>query len=70
VEHRRWRRGHAAQRQDRAEPETGEDRQIEAAAVLGDVRQRVRARVAIRVRVRQGADPAGIDHDDERAACG
>jgi antitoxin Phd len=30
--------------------------------------KRVRTRVAVGVRVGQGADPAGVDHDDKRAA--
>jgi len=68
VQHRRPGRRHAAQRQDRSEPENGKRRQIEAAAALGDMHQRVRARVAVGVRIGQCADPAGVDHDDKRAA--
>ena len=59
------RRRHARQRHDVAEPEALQDRQVEPAGGLGDVAERVRARVAVVGRVGQLARPAGVDDDDE-----
>jgi hypothetical protein len=56
-----------ARRHDRAEAERAEHRQLEAADGVGEVRERVRARVAVRWRVGERADAAGVDHEHERA---
>jgi hypothetical protein len=69
VDGRPVRRRHALEREDRAEPQTAHDRQVQPADVLGQVCQRVRALVArILGRVGQSPDPAGIEHDNEGAA--
>ena len=62
------RRGNPPQREDRTESERLERRQVQAAGELGEVRERVGARVAVRCRVRQRPDSAGVHHDDSRAA--
>ena len=63
------RRGDALEREDRAEPQASQHRQVQAADVLGQVAERVRALVAgVLGRVGQCPDPAGIQDDDEGAA--
>ena len=50
-------------------PRLPSDRQVEAAGVLGEVRERVRALVAgVLDGVGQRPDAAGVEHDDEGAA--
>ena len=66
VDHRIGRRGHALDRDDRAEPEPPERRQIEPADALGEVAEGVRTGVSVGVGVRQSADSAGIHHDHGR----
>jgi hypothetical protein len=57
-------RRHALDRDDRAEPEPFQRRQVEAAHPLGQVAQRVGAGVAlVEVGVGQGSHPAGVEHD-------
>ena len=63
VDHRIVGRRDPLDRDDRAEPEALERGQIEPADPLGEVAERVRAGVAVRVSVRQRADSTGI-HDD------
>ena len=58
----------ALQRQDRAEPEAPEHRQVEPAGRLGDVAERVGAGVAVVGGVGQLARSACIEDDDEGAA--
>jgi hypothetical protein len=58
----------ALERQDRAEPEAPEHRQVEAAGRLRDVAERVGAGVAVLRGVGQLARPACIQDDDEGAA--
>ena len=58
----------ALERQDRAEPEAAQHRQVEAAGRLGDVAERVGAGVAVVGGVGQLARPARIQDDDEGAA--
>ena len=59
------RRRDADERQDVAEPERLQHRQVEPAGGLGDVPERVRARVAVVGGVGQLAGAAGVDDDDE-----
>jgi hypothetical protein len=65
VEHALRRRGDAGERDDVAEPEPPEHRQVEPAGRLGDMAERVRPRVTVVGGVRQGAGAAGVDHDHE-----
>ena len=58
----------ARDRDDRAEPEALEDRQVEAARGLGEVGQRAGAGVAVGGGVGQRADAAGVEDDDRRPA--
>ena len=51
-------------------PSALQHRQVEAAGGLGDVAERVRARVAVVGRVGQLARAAGVDDDDEGALHG
>jgi len=59
-------RRHPAKRNDRAQSEHLERRQIQATERLGEVRQRVGPRVAVCRRVRQRAHAARVDHQHER----
>ncbi len=56
----------ARQRQDAAEAEPSEDRQLQPADRLGDMRERVRALVAVLRRVGQRPHATGVGDDDER----
>ncbi len=65
VQHGLGRRGHALERQDRAQPEPLQHGKLEPAHVLGQVAERVGALVALVVAgVGQGPHPAGVEHDD------
>ena len=66
VDHRIRCRRHALDGDDRAEPEPLERRQLESPDPLGEVPERVRARVAVSISVRQRAHSAGIQDDDGR----
>ncbi len=65
VEHALRRGRDADERDDVAEPEPPEHRQVEPAGRLGDVAERVGARVPVVGGVRQRARAAGVDHDHE-----
>jgi hypothetical protein len=54
------------QRQDRAETERFKRRQVQAAERVGEMFERVGARVAVGGGVGQRADPAGIQDDYKR----
>ena len=70
MDHRIVGRRHALDRDDRAEPEPPERRQIEPADPFGEVAERVRARVSVGVGVRQSADSTGIhDYDGRTGHC-
>jgi hypothetical protein len=64
---RRAERPHARQREQPAQPEGLQHRQPQAAGEVGDVRERVRAPVAVAVRVRKLPDPHTVEHDEEDA---
>lgn len=68
MQHRRGRRRHAFERDDRPEAETLEHRQVQPSDGARDVRQRVRAGIAVVGGVRKRAHAAGVRDDDERAA--
>jgi hypothetical protein len=69
VDHRMLGRRYAEQWDDRAQPEPAEHREVEAADVLGQVRERVRPLVArVLAGIWKRADPAGVEHDNEGAA--
>jgi hypothetical protein len=55
------------QRQDRAEPEPLQRRQLEPAGQLRKVLERVGAGVAVVGRVRERAGADRVEHDDDRA---
>jgi hypothetical protein len=60
------RRRDALQRQDAAEPESAEHRQVQPADRARDVLERAGARVAVVAGVGQRAGPARVGDDDER----
>ena len=64
------RRGDALEREDRAEPQASEHRQVQAADVLGQVRRACSSprRPAYSAGVGQRPDTAGVQDDDEGAA--
>ena len=68
VHDRRGRRRHAAQREDRAQSQPAQDREVQPAHDLGQVPERVGAGVAVGVRVGQRAGAAGVEHHDHRPA--
>jgi hypothetical protein len=68
VDHRVGRRRHPLDRDDVAQPQPLERRQLEPADALGEVAERVRAGVAVVPGVRQLAHSAGI-HDDDGRTC-
>jgi hypothetical protein len=66
MDHRVLRGRHSLDRDDVAEPEAAERREIEPANPFGDVSERVRAGVAVVRGVGQFAHSAGIHHDHGR----
>ena len=56
------------QRQDRAEPQPPQRREVESAGRLGEVSERVGARVAVVGGVGRRAGPARVEDDDEGPA--
>jgi len=71
VQDRVGRGRHAADRDDRAEAEALERRQVEAPDALGQMGEGVRALVAgVLARVGQRADAAGVEDDDGRSCDG